>query len=90
MTIMLNYVAIYLLQWSLTTSQFERPGREDPISPVVDPNAQYPQIGDTRLHTGFLLALLARGLRLVAAEPVDGRLRAARGRRRPDASGPRG
>jgi general nucleoside transport system permease protein len=58
-TIMLNYVAIYLLQWSLTTSQFRRPGREDPISPVVDPNAQYPQIGDTRLHTGFLLALLA-------------------------------
>jgi general nucleoside transport system permease protein len=58
-TIMLNYVAIYLLQWSLTTSQFQRPGREDPISPVVDPDAQFPQIGDTRLHGGFLLALLA-------------------------------
>lgn len=58
-TIMLNYVAIYLLQWLLTTSTFKRPGREDPISPIVDPNAQYPQFGDTRLHAGFLLALLA-------------------------------
>jgi general nucleoside transport system permease protein len=58
-TIMLNYVAIYLLQWLLTTNEFRRPGREDPISPVVDSNAQYPQLGDTRLHVGFLLALLA-------------------------------
>jgi len=58
-TIMLNYVAIYLLQWLLTTSTFQRPGRADPISPVVDKNAQYPQFGDTRLHVGFLLALVA-------------------------------
>ncbi len=58
-TIMLNYVAIYLLQWLLTTSAFQRPGRADPISPVVDANAQYPQFGDTRLHVGFLLALVA-------------------------------
>jgi general nucleoside transport system permease protein len=58
-TIMLNYVAIYLLQWALTTSTFKRPGREDPISPIVDPSAQYPQFGDSRLHGGFLLALLA-------------------------------
>ena len=58
-TIMLNYVAIYLLQWLLTTSTFQRPGRADPISPVVDANAQYPQFGDTRLHVGFLLALAA-------------------------------
>ncbi|TWD81934.1 nucleoside ABC transporter membrane protein [Kribbella amoyensis] len=58
-TIMLNYVAIYLLQWLLTTTTFKRPGREDPISPIADPNAQYPQFGDTRLHGGFILALLA-------------------------------
>ncbi|MFI5729613.1 ABC transporter permease [Kribbella sp. NPDC051587] len=58
-TIMLNYVAIYLLQWLLTTTTFQRPGRADPISPVVDANAQYPQFGDTRLHLGFLLALVA-------------------------------
>jgi simple sugar transport system permease protein len=58
-TIMLNYVAIYLLAWLLTTSTFRRPGRTDPISPIVDANAQYPQIGGTRLHIGFFLALLA-------------------------------
>ncbi|GAA1660471.1 hypothetical protein GCM10009744_62640 [Kribbella alba] len=58
-TIMLNYVAIYLLQWLLTTSAFQRPGRSDPISPVVDSSAQYPQLGGTRLHLGFVLALLA-------------------------------
>ncbi|MEU4394087.1 ABC transporter permease [Kribbella sp. NPDC023855] len=60
-TIMLNYVAIYLLQWLLTTTTFKRPGREDPISPIVDANAQYPQFGSTRLHLGFILALLAAG-----------------------------
>jgi ABC-type uncharacterized transport system permease subunit len=60
-TIMLNYVAIYLLQWLLTTSTFKRPGREDPISPIVDPNAQFPQFGGNRLHLGFALALLAAG-----------------------------
>ncbi|MET9314835.1 ABC transporter permease [Kribbella sp. NPDC003505] len=58
-TIMLNYVAIYLLAWLLTTSTFRRPGRTDPISPIVDTNAQYPKFGDTRLHVGFILALLA-------------------------------
>ena len=60
-TIMLNYVAIYLLQWALTTDAFKREGREDPISPIVDDTAQYPQFGDTRLHLGFLIALLAAG-----------------------------
>lgn len=58
-TIMLNYVALYLLAWLLTTSAFQRPGRTDPISPIVDSNAQYPQFGDTRLHGGFILSLLA-------------------------------
>ena len=58
-TIMLNYVAIYLLQWLLTTSTFQRPGRSDPISPIVDPNAQYPQFSGNRLHLGFALALAA-------------------------------
>ncbi|MFC0627332.1 ABC transporter permease [Kribbella deserti] len=58
-TIMLNYVAIYLLQWLLTTTTFQRPGREDPISPIVDASAQYPQFGGNRLHLGFILALLA-------------------------------
>jgi general nucleoside transport system permease protein len=58
-TIMLNYIAIYLLGWALTTTAFQRPGRTDPISPVVDPNAQYPQLPDVRLGVGFVVALLA-------------------------------
>ncbi len=58
-TIMLNYVAIYLLAWLLTTKTFQRPGRSDPISPIVDNNAQYPKFGDTRLHVGFFVALIA-------------------------------
>jgi general nucleoside transport system permease protein len=58
-TIMLNYVALYLLSWLLTTSAFRRPGRTDPISPVVDSNAQFPKFGDTRLHLGFVVALVA-------------------------------
>ena len=59
LTIMLNYVALYLLQWVLTTTAFQRPGRGDPISPVVDPSAQFPQWAGTRLHLGFLVALAA-------------------------------
>ena len=60
-TIMLNYVARFLLAYLLTTSLFQRPGRNDPISPIVDTSAQYPLLlGDwSRLHLGFVVALLA-------------------------------
>ena len=59
LTIMLNYVALYLLQWLLTTNAFQRPGRNDPISPTVDASARLPQWGDTRLHLGFAVAIVA-------------------------------
>ncbi len=59
LTIMLNYVALYLLQWLLTTDVLQRPGRDDPISPVVHQAAQYPQWAGTRLHLGFVVALAA-------------------------------
>jgi simple sugar transport system permease protein len=60
-TIMLNYVARFLLAYLLTTAAFQRPGRNDPISPIVEPTAQYPLLlgGWSRLHLGFLVALLA-------------------------------
>lgn len=58
-TIMLNYIASGLLAWLLTTTAFQRPGRTDPISPVVDWNATFARIDGTRLHLGFLLALVA-------------------------------
>ncbi len=58
-TIMMNYIAIGLLAWLLTTTAFQRPGRADPISPIVDWNATLPRIEGSRLHLGFLIALIA-------------------------------
>jgi simple sugar transport system permease protein len=58
-TIMLNYVGLYLLQWLLTTDVLQRPGRSDSISPTVDSTAQFLQVPGTRLHVGFLIAILA-------------------------------
>jgi ABC-type uncharacterized transport system permease subunit len=58
-TIMLNYVALATLTWLLTTSFLQRPGSTEPISPVVDDNAQFLRLGGTRLNIGLLLALLA-------------------------------
>ncbi|QGN35176.1 ABC transporter permease [Microlunatus sp. Gsoil 973] len=58
-TIMLNYVATGMLSWLLTTSVFRRPGRTDPISPVVDWTATFARLEGTQLHVGFFLALAA-------------------------------
>lgn len=59
LTIMLNYVATSLVSWLLITEAFQRPGRTDPITPVVGENAALPRFGGTQLNVGFLLALLA-------------------------------
>jgi simple sugar transport system permease protein len=56
-TIMLNYVATGMLSWLLTTSVFRRPGRTDPISPVVDWTATFARLEGSQLHVGFFLAL---------------------------------
>jgi simple sugar transport system permease protein len=58
-TIMLNYVASGLLAYLLTTTAFRRPGRTDPISPIVDWNATLPRLAGSQLHLGFVIALLA-------------------------------
>jgi len=58
-TIMLNYVALYILQWLLTTNAFQLPGRNDPISPVAATSAQFPAWAGSRLHLGFLVAIAA-------------------------------
>ncbi|SDT23256.1 nucleoside ABC transporter membrane protein [Friedmanniella luteola] len=58
-TIMMNYIAAGLLGYLLTTTAFRRPGRTDPISPLVEWNATLPRLEGGRLHLGFLLALLA-------------------------------
>ncbi|HYO18681.1 MAG TPA: ABC transporter permease [Dermatophilaceae bacterium] len=58
-TIMLNWIAIYFLQFLLTKDAFQRPGRDDPLSPAVATTARLPKIlgDDYRLNVGFLLAL---------------------------------
>jgi simple sugar transport system permease protein len=60
-TIMLNYVALYLVQYLLGTNALRQAGHINPISPPVDPDSRLPHIAgpDLRLHAGIILALLA-------------------------------
>ena len=59
-TIMLNFIAQYLLLYLLKTEVFQRPGRDDPISPPVEEAARLPLFSDRfPAHWGILLALLA-------------------------------
>lgn len=60
-TIMLNYVAVYLIAYLLTTPGFQRPGSSNPVSPVLHDTALYPLLlgSGFRLHAGFLVALAA-------------------------------
>ncbi|WP_299167410.1 ABC transporter permease [uncultured Arthrobacter sp.] len=60
-TIMLNYIAIYLVGYLLTTPSFQNPGSANPISPRLDDTALFPQIlgPQFRLHLGFLVAIAA-------------------------------
>jgi ABC-type uncharacterized transport system permease subunit len=60
-TIMLNYVAIYLTYYFLNTAWFQRPGRTDPISRVVDAGAMLPSLAgvNLRVHAGVIIAVLA-------------------------------
>jgi general nucleoside transport system permease protein len=60
-TIMLNNIARFLLAFLLSTAAFQRPGRNDPISPRVADTAELPLLlgSWSRLHAGIILALLA-------------------------------
>jgi ABC-type uncharacterized transport system permease subunit len=59
-TIMLNFIALYLLIYLLSTEAFQRPGRDDPISPPVEESARIPLFSDGfQAHWGIVLALLA-------------------------------
>ena len=57
-TIMLNFIALFLVDYLLKTSLFQQPNRNDPISKAVAESAQYPTIFE-RLSIGFIVALLA-------------------------------
>ena len=59
LTIMMNYIAGNLLAFFMLQPLFQAPGRADPISPVLQWTATMPRLAGTRLHLGFLLALLA-------------------------------
>ena len=60
-TIMLNNIARFLLAYLLSTAAFQRPGRNDPISPVVRDSAELPLLlgGWSRLHAGLIVVLAA-------------------------------
>jgi general nucleoside transport system permease protein len=60
-TIMLNYVALYLLGFLLSVRGFQRPPYGQAISEVVDQNARLPHLlgGSVRVHAGLIIALLA-------------------------------
>jgi simple sugar transport system permease protein len=59
-TMMLNFVAIFLVDWLLKTSIFQQPGRDDPISKPALPTAHFPTLLEGyRVHIGFILALAA-------------------------------
>jgi simple sugar transport system permease protein len=60
-TIMLNYVAGFLLLYVLQKSVFQRPGRSDLVSRYVPGNARLPLLAGAglRLHAGIIVALLA-------------------------------
>jgi len=59
-TIMLNYVSYQLITWILRQTWYQRPGRSDPVSPVVDASATIPALIDgLRVNWAFVLALVA-------------------------------
>ena len=61
-TIMLNFIAVFLVDYLLQSSLFQQAGRNDPISQPANASAQFPTlIGNYRLNIGFLIALVAVG-----------------------------
>ena len=60
-TIMLNYIALYFLEWLLGTTAFLMPGRNDPIAPPVANSARLPLLSghNFRVNAGILVALAA-------------------------------
>ncbi|HLA66605.1 MAG TPA: ABC transporter permease [Acidimicrobiia bacterium] len=64
-TIMLNFVALRLVDYYLKSSWFQAVGRDDPVSKSIDVSAQLPRVfgfldrDDVRVHLGIVVALLA-------------------------------
>lgn len=60
-TIMLNFVALFLVEFLLKTPLFQEPGRNNPLSEMLPVSARFPAIfgKDYRLTIGLLIALAA-------------------------------
>jgi general nucleoside transport system permease protein len=59
-TIMLNFIALRLLDWLLSLEAFQREGRNDPLTPPVLESARLPDLpGPFTVHSGVLIAVLA-------------------------------
>jgi len=58
-TIMLNYVFLYLLQYLLSVPPLQQPGQNNSISRVIPTSAQLPKLfgGGLRVNAGLLIAL---------------------------------
>lgn len=59
LTIMMNYIATSLLAYLMMQKAFQAPGRNDPISPILEWSATLPRFAGTRLHAGFFIVLVA-------------------------------
>ena len=59
-TIMLNWIAIRLVEWALKTPFIQAEGRTDPISKSVFDSARLPKLfgAQYRIHIGIIIALL--------------------------------
>ncbi len=58
-TIMLNFIALYLIQWLLTIPLFQQPGRDNPVSMPVQETAELPLLfgAPRRVTIAFLVAV---------------------------------
>jgi ABC-type uncharacterized transport system permease subunit len=88
-TIMLNYIFLYLLDYLLTTAPLQQPGQSNAISRTIPASAQLPHLfgSGLRVNWGFIIALLmAAGaawfmrrstlgfeFRVIGANPAAGR-----------------
>ncbi|MET8947010.1 ABC transporter permease [Streptomyces sp. NPDC004542] len=59
LTIMLNYVALYLLDYFLHTPLLQTPGSSNPVSPAERHSAVFPALFGSALNLGFLFAVAA-------------------------------
>ncbi|MCX4767941.1 ABC transporter permease [Streptomyces sp. NBC_01275] len=78
LTIMLNYVAFYVLDYFLHTSLLQTPDSSNPVSPPELPTAVFPSLFGSVLNLGFLFALAAVGIAwwLLSRSTLGFRLRA--------------